>query len=934
MKINHIEKPMGYLYKTITASYIVDCEKGKYQEAAQILVSDSKEFHNILFDSGRSREVLGVGTRIDFPLEPRRRYYWKVKVWNDLGECEESDSSWFETGLMEQGFQGSCISPDLDETVQPVFVKEFFLEEKIDQARLYLTCLGVYEAFLNGKRIGDEILAPGITVYNHYVQYQTYDVTSLLVVGTNRLEISAGNGWYKGLYGYRQNDNYRKGKSFELLADLYVNDELKICSDLTWKIKKNRIMFSDMYDGEIQDTTLKDTEEYPVKLGKLDKTVVKDRLGLPIRVKERIQPVAVLQTPNGETVLDMGQNMVGWVAFTCREKAGSKVSLEHGEVLQNGCFYNGNYRTAKARFDYISNGIEEEVRPRLCFFGFRYVRLTGFTEVHLADFKGEVVYTDLERTGYMRTGNSRINQLISNILWSQKGNFLDIPTDCPQRDEKMGWTGDAQMFAGTAALNMDCYGFFRKYLNDISLEQIDTGGLVPQIVPSVGRNERTSAAWGDAALIIPWTLYRYYGDASILEEQYESMKAWITYIDKQNEEHKTNPDLWQNGFHYGDWLALDGGYYHMPTGGTDVYYISSAYFYYSTVILKETAQILGKQEDFRIYQEKADRIRNAIIKEFFTGNGKLSIDTQSAYIVAVVFGIVKEQEQLETIKDQFLLRFRKDGYRLKTGFVGTPFIMKMLSVCNRSDLAFQLLLNEEYPGWLYPVKLGATTMWERWDALNPDGSMSDSGMNSLNHYVNGSVQEWMYCHMAGIEPVNEQNGGAGFKQVLIHPHIHPEIKWMDTNLQTSAGRYSIYWEIDEEEKLLLRCQIPFDAKAQIVLPSPVGEVIINGEKCDYQPGDAICADAGRWQFEYQLSKDYRPYYSLEDSVKELVKNPQVREYLYEKAPMLVYTDKADIQNMTLKEMSKLPFFLGIGTRLGLDQAVLEEMEQYISRIPK
>lgn len=674
LKINHIKRPQGYLYKTLTASYITENDAGMRQESARILVSRDVSFTDIVYDTGRSAGVSGLGTQLSFPLEPRTRYYWKVSVWDENGNEKESVKEWFETGLMEGGFTGQCITPDLAPSVQPTFVREFVLDKKPESARLYLCCLGVYEVYVNGNRVGDEVLAPGLTVYHHYVQYQTYDVGSMLHCGKNDIEVIAGDGWYKGLYGYRQNNDYRSGKAFELLADLYVDGELVLCSDLNWQVKKSKIIFSDIYDGEYRDDTLDDSGRFPVKAGNLDRSVVKERLGLPVKVKEILKPVAVIVTSKGETVLDMGQNMVGWVAFTCREKAGTLISLEHGEVLQDGCFYNKNYRTAKARYDYISDGQEKTVHAALTFFGFRYVRITGIENVRQEDFRGEVLYSDLEETGTMKTGNEDLNQLISNILWSQKGNFLDIPTDCPQRDEKMGWTGDAQIFAGTACLNMDCYEFFRKYLNDISLEQADTKGLVPQIVPSVGRNERTSAAWGDAAVIIPWVLYQYYGDSGILAEQYESMKAWISYIDRQNSEHGTDPSLWQNGFHYGDWLALDGGCYHMPTGGTDVYYISSAYFYYSVNLLAKSAGVLGKGADCEKYSRKAEQIRNAILKEYFTANGKLSIDTQAAYTVAIVFELVREKEQLELIKEQFLLRIRKDGYSLKTGFVGTPFI--------------------------------------------------------------------------------------------------------------------------------------------------------------------------------------------------------------------------------------------------------------------
>ena len=931
LKINHMINPLGYLFKTVTASYLIENTGGKPPTAVQIIVAEDPEFHDIVFDTGNSNVAPQIGTALKFPLKPRTRYYWQVKAWAQQKIAAVSDMAWFETGLMAEGFFGEPISPCLPADIQPVFLKTFSLSGHIGSARLYICCLGVYEIFINGNRVGEEWLAPGVTNYDNYIQYQTYDIGSLLHTGENIIEVAAGDGWYKGMYGYRQNPEYRIGKAFELVADLYINGALIVTSDLSWKVQKSKVIATDIYNGETRDDTFWDNEIVPVQLGSLNKNIIKERLGVPIKVKEIVRPVGLLTTPDGEMVLDFGQNMVGRVAFYSRLDYGQRVCLEHGEILQENCFYNKNYRTAKARFEYISDGCEKTVSARHCFFGFRYVKLTGFADINSQDFWGEVIYSDLETTVDFKTGNQMLNQLISNIGWSQKGNFLDIPTDCPQRDEKLGWTGDAQIFAGTACLNMDCYQFFRKYLHEISLEQKQTAGLVPQIVPSVGRNERTSAAWGDAALIIPWTLYQHYGDASILEEQYESMKEWVQYIDRQNLEHGTNPDLWQNGFHYGDWLALDGGYYHMPTGGTDVYYISSAYFYYSVTILSKTAAVLGKTDDFVFYQTKAKCIQEEIQNEYFTPNGRLCMDTQTAYVVAIVFGLIKDNVQFDKIKEQFLLRLRKDGYCLKTGFVGTPFLLEALSQCGCSDIAYQILLSKEYPGWLYPITLGATTMWERWDALNPDGSISDNGMNSFNHYANGAVLEWMYRYIAGI---SQQVDSVGYKKVNICPNFHADIGWADVKLKTASGCYRIKWEIVNENHVKIDCTIPCFATARMLLTYVDGMVSLNGNQIAYSEGELLRLDAGNWQVEYQLCKDYRSYFSLEDSVRELVKNSEVKAYLYKKIPMLIHTDKEDIQHMTLVEMSRLPFFLGIGTKLGLEASVLDEVEAFISKIPK
>lgn len=935
LKINHIEKPMGYQLNIPVASYIVEDAQGTKQARARILVATDQEFNNVVYDTGESQDVSSLGTKLIFTMKPRTRYYWKVKVWDEIGNSAKSEIEWFETGLMEEGFKGQCITPDFDPSIQPIITKEFILDKEISKARLYICGLGLYEVYINDKKVGNEVLTPYVTVYKHYVQYQTYDIEPYLCEGKNTIEVLMGDGWYKGLFGYRQNDEYRKNKVFELLADLIIehkdNSNTIIATDLSWKAKKSKVVYSDIYNGETYDDTFDNSREYSVTHGKLDKSIVSERLSIPVIVKEKIKPVKLIKTSKSEYVLDMGQNMVGWVAFKCREKAGTHIDFDHGEVLQDGCFYNANLRTAKAHYKYISNGEKKVVRPHFTFFGFRYVKITGVTNIDLNDFWGEVVYSDLDRTGYIETGDTMVNQLFSNALWGQKGNFLDLPTDCPQRDERLGWTGDAQIFSGTACLNMDCYAFFRKYLNDITLEQKDTGGLVPQYVPSVGRNEKTSTAWGDAAVVIPWNMYKYYGDPTILEEQFDSMVKWIKYIDRENEKHQTNPNLWQNGFHYGDWLALDGGYYHMPTGGTDVFFVSSAYFYYSTKILAQVAGVLHRHEEEKKYLEKAMKIKEEIQHEYFTKKGKLCIDTQTAYILTLFFDLVEDKEHRKVILKQFVYRLRKDDYYLSTGFVGTPYILMALSENGYSDIAYRLLLNEDYPGWLHPITLGATTMWERWNSILPDGSMSDTGMNSLNHYAYGAVLEWMYLYMMGIQ-VSEEC--PGFKKVTLNPHINSQLKYVDAKLHSKAGTYEVFWEIRNNDELHLVYKIPFDAQAEAVFPYSKGKVSINNQEISYKENDKILLTSGTWEINYSLRKDYRSYYSLEDSVNDLYRNKEIKEYLFNKIPMLSRLTNDDINVMTLKEMSELPFFLGIGTRLGMEEEVLKEVSEYISTFKK
>lgn len=939
LRINHLENPLGYEMKTVTASYRVTEALGKRQEYARIRVSLDPQGKEIVYDTGKARWVSGQGTRLPLCLMPCTRYYWKVWVWDDEKEEGQSPTAWFETGRMDLGLQGKWITAGLEEGI-PILEKSFLFCENCTKARLYICGLGVFEAWLNGRRIGEEILTPYLTSYESHTQYITFDVGDYIRQGENTLQVYLAGGWYLGSYGYRQNPDWAKGRKPKLLLtmDLYGESGAKttIVSDPSWKYRISSIVYSDIYNGEFWDDNREEALlsqgpalQCPVEKEPLPAENVRARLSVPVGIQQTIKPAALLQTPAGELVLDMGQNITGRITFRCRGQRGAKYVFTHGEILQKGCFYRDNYRTAKAEYIYISDGREKTVFPRFTFYGFRYVKITDGNgkppkDIFLEDFTGQVLTSHIEETGKLQTGNQLFNRLINNIMWSQRDNFLDVPTDCPQRDERLGWTGDAQIFARTACLNGECYGFFRKYLYDIWMEQRRYQGMAPQIVPYIGRSPRTSAGWGDAAVMIPWVLYTTYADASILEEQWESMVAWVKYIDRCNQQAGTDPDLWQNGFHYGDWLAFDGGCYHMPVGGTETFYISSAYFFRAVQILHQAAKALGKKEEEVFYGQKAARIKDAIQREYFTRSGRLCMDTQTGYAVALVFQLYQGEEQRRRLSEGLAGRIRRDHYQLKTGFVGTPLLLPALSEVGLDKIAMRLLLQEECPGWLYQVKLGATTVWERWDSVKPDGSMSDTGMNSLNHYANGSVLEWIYGRIGGVRPLRED---AGYGMVRISPLVSPQIGWASMALNTAWGCYRIKWEIRGERTLYLKCRIPFGAKAEICLPYPDSRALEKYGACQER-------EAGEYEYCYDMTLDFMDRPSLEDSVRELVKTPQIKDYLYRKVPMLAKVDGADIQDMTLNEMAKLPFFLGIGTDIGLDDGTLEEIGQWLANRKK
>ena len=559
----------------------------------------------------------------------------------------------------------------------------------------------------------------------------------------------------------------------------------------------------------------------PKKLGKLV-----DRLSLPIIIKEYVKPTAIIHSPTGETILDMGQNMTGWVRMKVNEPCGTKIKLSHGELLQEGCFYNENLRKAKAEYIYISDGTERTVEPHFTFYGFRYVKVEGFTKnLNLDDFIGCVVYSDLDITGAVLTSDARINQLISNAMWSQKDNFLDVPTDCPQRDERMGWTGDAQMFCKTACYNMDTYAFYSKYLRDLWVEQKDHDGMVGHVVPSFIKIENPqssfwwgSCAWGDAAVIIPWTLYQHYGDKTVLEQQYESMKGWIDWIVKNN---LGETGLWENGFKFGDWLALDG----RPDqeddryGGTDTTLVASGYLKYSSELVAKTAEILGEKEDAVYYRGISERTQKAIQDTYYTKDGRCLNRTQTAHVIALAMNLVEPQLRSK-IAEGLVELLRENNMHLTTGFVGTPFLCKVLSEEGYSEEAYQVLFQKDFPSWLYEVDMGATTIWERWNSVLPDGKISGTGMNSLNHYTYGSIVQWMYENLCGLT-LKE----VGFKKFYVNPEYTERFRFANMYYESAYGRIEVKWE-RKADKYELYVTVPFDTEATVVVPGSDGKEVV------------------------------------------------------------------------------------------------------------
>lgn len=892
LKTNRITNPLGFTLDRPRLSYVVTETEAKKQAAARIVVALDDQFHNMVHDSGIRVDIDPLAYELSIELQPRTRYFWRVEVWADNGDYAISEIAWFETAKMDEPWIGKWIIPEMDKDIHPTLSRTFELDQTIVSARAYICGLGLYEMKLNGVKVGNEYLTPHFNAYQKWLQYQTYDITNLLAVGLNHVEVMLGNGLYKGRYGFDGISKEIYGSEFALLCDLVITyadgSSIVIGSDQEWIARKSCILDSNLYDGEVYDATLDVSDVYPVREGHLGYERLQARRSLPVVVKEELKPVACIHTPAGETVLDMGQNMVGWVKFRTAAPRGTTIKLSFGEVLQDG-FYRDNLRTAKAEYVYTSDGQEIEVRPHFTYYGFRYVKVEGWPgAIDMNDFTGCVLYSDLDLIGHIETSHTDVNRLFLNALWGQKGNFLDVPTDCPQRDEKMGWTGDAQVFSGTACFNMDSYAFFNKYLYDMGREQEDRGGMVPNVVPAANVQGGGSSAWADAATIIPWNVYMHYGDQAILEQQFESMRSWVDYIKKADDE-SGGRRLWTVGFHFGDWLALDGSNPDSPMGGTDTDLIATAYYCYSARIVSKAAKVLGKHDIAEHYARLSAEVKQAFIDEFFTKNGRLAQDTQTAYAVALYMDLVPEEYKPRVV-DALRKRLKIDRNHLKTGFVGTPYLNRVLSDHDCDEIAYTLLLNEDYPSWLYAVKLGATTIWERWNSLQPDGKISETGMNSLNHYAYGAIAEWMYRVIGGIHPVEES---PGFRRVLLAPKPDYRLKWAKCSVDSAAGFIRSEWSFNEEGHLTFRFEIPFHSSAAVRLPYAKIEALrVNGSLLDpsgingVQVGEEVHLElvSGVYEIFYVPTKEYIKKLSTYTPLVELLLNDQANALITKLLP--------------------------------------------------
>ena len=881
--------PLGIDERAPRLSWALESEgRGQVQSAYRVLVARSEEDleseEDLLWDSGRVESDRSVGVEYEGEaLRSGTRCLWKVRVWDgasdpspyggpavfEMGLLERSDwkAEWVSQGKKPDADFEPPTGDEYDELANglapsPYLRREFSLDKPVRKARLYATARGVYELFANGTRVGEDVLAPGWTDYDRRIQYQTYDVTPLLAEGHNALGAVLGDGWYSGYFGF---DPKQRGAHYgirpQLLAQLHVEYEdggtETVATDGSWRCSTGPILYSDLLMGESYDAReempgwsepgFDESGWYGVESEEIGDTNLVAQPDEGIRVTEELEAKAVTEPKEGVYVFDMGRNMVGWVRLRVEGEAGTGITLRHAETLNpDGTLYTTNLRAARATDHYVLAGGGEEVyEPRFTFHGFRYVEVTGYPgEPALGAIAGRVAHSATPPTGAFECSDPMVNELQENIVWGQRGNFLSVPTDCPQRDERLGWTGDAQVFVRTASFNMDVAAFFEKWMADVEDAQSPEGAfpdVAPLLLGSGLMDLRWGApAWGDAGVVVPWTVYRTYDDTRIVERHYDAMARWMEYL------HRANPDLVRKnrmGNNYGDWLSPKGDL-------TPKHLLATAYWAYDAKLMAEMAEATGRHDDAREYGQLNERIRDAFIEAFVSPEGRIEGDTQTCYLLALHMNLLPEG--LRPAAAEHLVRaIEREDWHLSTGFAGVGYLCPVLTETGHADVAYRLLGNTTYPSWGYTIKNGATTIWERWDGWTEENGFQSPNMNSFNHYSLGSVGEWLYRYVAGIDL-----GAPGYGRVVIRPRPGGGLTHAMGEYDSVRGRISSSWRL-EDGKFILEVTIPPNTTATVHVPS-TGDVSegggpVNGaagvEVLHAGEGETVLAvGSGRYEF--------------------------------------------------------------------------------------
>jgi alpha-L-rhamnosidase len=834
--------------------------QGAAQSAYRITAAersgDLDDPERLVWDSGRRESGVNVLIPWEGPvLCSGTRYHWRVEVWDDAGTRTVGES-WFETGLLHRD-DWTAVWVGRDPHTQPPFDpptdhdlpsgepplnlrREFELTREPVQARLYATAHGVYEAQLNDQRVGDIELAPGWTEYHQRLQYQTYDVTTLLRKGSNTLGAAVADGWWCGFVGFDERRAARHyGDRPEFLAQLVVDfadgSRQVVATDVAWTEEPGTTRFADLLMGEYVDAAVPAGTSRPVEVIESDLGPLVAEPDHPIRVIRELAPTSVTMREPGRFIVDFGQNLVGRVRLTVRDAGlGRRIVLRHAEILDGGELYVENLRRAKATDVYVTGGGETEVfEPRFTVHGFRYVEVTGVATE--PDVVARVLHNDTPWTGHFECSDAMVNQLQSNISWGQRGNFVAVPTDCPQRDERLGWLGDAQIFAPTASRNADVAAFFARWLRDVVDGQNDDGAF-RDVAPLVSTFREAAPAWGDAGVIIPWHLWRTYGDRRVLEECFDAMVRWVGHVRRHN------PDLrWRHrtGSSYGDWLQVD------VTTSRDV--LSTAYFARSTEIVAQAAEVLGRHDVAAEHWALHCGIRDAFFESYLDEDGRVEGGTQTAYLLALAFGLVPD-ELVPRAVEHLAADVEKRDYRLTTGFVGVALLCPVLADHGRADLAYKLLQQQEFPSWGYSIRHGATTIWERWDGWTDHDGFQAVAMNSFNHYSLGSVGDWLYGRVAGIDQTPES---VAYSELLLRPLPGGTLTWARAEQETVRGRVACGWSLDGDV-ITVTVTVPPGATAVLEVPTTDPSSVWSGGK---RAGTTIRLPSGHHVVNAAFSKE-------------------------------------------------------------------------------
>ncbi|OLF05610.1 alpha-L-rhamnosidase [Actinophytocola xinjiangensis] len=774
------------------------------------------------------------------PLVSRERVEVRVRV---LGA---DWSPWSEPAVVEAGLLSaadwSATMIGADTRHAPVMTGRLTVPGEVRTARLRITAHGLCVPWVNGRRAGDHVLAPGWTSYHHRLRYHTHDVTDLVRAGDNVVEVLLGNGWFRGRLGWR-GERAHYGDRLGLLAQLEVTTvdgaTHVLATDRAWTATESGVLADDLYDGQRTDlrhrSTVDTSADVPVVELDTDLTRLVAPDGPPVRVTGTVPAVGVSTSPSGATIVDFGQNLVGWVRLRSRAGTeGAEVTVRHAEVLDGGELAVGPLRGAKATDSYLLAGGDELLEPALTCHGFRYAEVTGVPGLRAGDVTAAVVGTDLERAGWFECSNPLLNRFHENVVWSARGNFVDVPTDCPQRDERFGWTGDAQIFAPTAAFLFDSAGFLTSWLADLSADQ-RADGSVPWVVPDVFPWPTPgAAAWSDAAVLVPRVLHQRTGDLGLLRRQLPGMCAWVDHAAALAGEDR----VWSGGFQFGDWLDPSAPPDDPFAALTDPDLVATAYLARSAGALAEVAGLLGETALAARYDELADEVRAAFTREFVTESGRVLGETPTAYALAITGDLLPTAGQRRRAGERLADLVRAAGFRTATGFVGTPLVTDALCATGHSDVAYRLLTQTGCPSWLYPVTVGATTVWERWDALAPDGSINPGAMTSFNHYALGAVADWLHRSVAGLAPA-----APGYRELLVRPLPGPALTHASASHRTPYGMASVTWR-RAGGRLTLRVTVPVGAGATVHVPGRVDpERVAHGEHTWEVPDPVVARTA-------------------------------------------------------------------------------------------